>query len=157
MRCVCVADIHGSSVALLKASGMARQAKADVILIAGDITAHSVLNRFCDLLPYAAHHANAPIFCTLGNHDSLRPAKYFPDNDLFFNINRHIFCNHISHHVRIRKEITVGDGPLFESFARVHNVPDRYVRRYPSFGRPSEIECRIVGGDAGGLRAARIG
>lgn len=80
MKIVAAADIHGSSVALLKVSGRAREVNADVILLAGDITAHHLFNGFCDLLHKAVKHAKCPIILTLGNHDTLDPEKYFPDS-----------------------------------------------------------------------------
>jgi len=80
MKFVCASDIHGSSLALAAISGTARECKADAILLAGDIVVHHIYNGFMKLLYDAAEHARCSIILTLGNHDRLNPAKYFPDS-----------------------------------------------------------------------------
>jgi len=76
-RLVCAADVHGSGLALMKIGGIARECKADAILLAGDIVVHSVLNSFVDCLVDVSTYAKAPIFLTPGNHDFWKPQKHF--------------------------------------------------------------------------------
>ena len=82
-KVVCAADIHGSSLALAKVSGTARDAGADLVIIAGDIVLHQIYNGFIDLLYKAARHANCPIFAVAGNHDYWKAEKHFPENQLY--------------------------------------------------------------------------
>jgi len=85
MLIVAASDLHGSSVALSKVSGTARDIGADVILLAGDITVHHIYNEFILLLHKAAAHAKCPVIFTLGNHDTLQPEKYFPESIEYIN------------------------------------------------------------------------
>jgi len=79
-KIVCAADIHGSSLVLARVSGVAREANADLIILAGDIVLHQIYNGFIDLLHAAAKHARCPIIGVAGNHDFWKIAKHFPDN-----------------------------------------------------------------------------
>jgi len=77
MRLICASDTHGSSLALAKIGGMARESNADCILLAGDIVVHSFYNGFVDLLAKMSEHGKCPCICVPGNHDFWRPHKYF--------------------------------------------------------------------------------
>ena len=77
MIVVTASDIHGSGLALMKIGGIAREVNADAILLAGDITVHSILNSFVDCLVDISNYAKAPIYLTPGNHDYWKPQKHF--------------------------------------------------------------------------------
>ena len=78
MRLVCLADIHGNTLALAKAGGIAREVKADAILICGDIVSNTIYNDFISLLKDTSLHGKCPIILTPGNHDSWTVKKRFP-------------------------------------------------------------------------------
>jgi Icc-related predicted phosphoesterase len=99
MRFVCVADIHGSSLALSQACHMAREHNTDAILIAGDICLNSITRHFIRLLPEMAQYARCPIICVAGNHDYWNINTEFPTRNGGYyiqNINspldKHVIC-----------------------------------------------------------------
>jgi Icc-related predicted phosphoesterase len=81
-KLVAIADIHGSSLALMQSCHLARERQADALLIAGDLCLHQVTRHFVQLLPEAARYANCPVILTPGNHDYFHIEKTFtiPDN-----------------------------------------------------------------------------
>jgi Icc-related predicted phosphoesterase len=83
MRLVCASDIHGSSIAFSYIGAMARENRADAILLAGDICCNQITRRFIRLLPELAECARCPIICTPGNHDFWKPKKEFADYQYF--------------------------------------------------------------------------
>ena len=85
MKIVAASDIHGSSLALAKIGGLARENDCDLILLAGDITVHHLYNDFLYMLEKTAKHGKCPIVLTLGNHDFVEPKKYFPNSESIIN------------------------------------------------------------------------
>jgi len=77
VRILGISDIHGNSMALAKAGGMARENQCDLILLCGDISVHHIYHDFYYLLEKTARHAKCMIILTLGNHDTPHPEKYF--------------------------------------------------------------------------------
>ena len=77
LRIAVAADIHGSMVALLKVFGMAKEARADVVILPGDITPHTLCNKMLLCIPDLTKYAGCKTIITYGNHDNYTPHKYF--------------------------------------------------------------------------------